>query len=134
MSQTPEPGPAAEVMWSRMVAERWRDPELVEAHPTLGEPSTEYGPRIIEAVETGQPFHFQGNVINRGMIANLPPDCCVEGPMIADGSGLHPVIVGELPSRLAVLNLTNINVQRLAVEAAVDGDPEALVHAARWIP
>jgi len=119
----------AEVKWSRMVAERWKDGELVDMHPTLGQPSSEYGPRIIEAIETGQQFHFQGNVINRGMIVNLPPDCCVEGPMIADGSGLHQVIAGELPSCCAALNLTNINVQRLAVEAALDGDPEALVHA-----
>jgi alpha-galactosidase len=133
-----EPGSGAEtgaeVRWSRMVAESRQDLELMDANATLGEPTSEYGPRIIEAIETGKQFHFQGNVINRAMIVNLPPDCCVEGPMIADGSGLHQVIVGELPSHLAALNLTNINVQRLAVEAAVDGDPEALVHACALDP
>ena len=51
--------------------------------------SHEYGPRIIEAIETDAPFHFQGNLINRGAIANLPADACVEGPMYADGGGLQ---------------------------------------------
>ena len=68
------------------------------------------------------------------MITNLPYDCCVEGPMSADRLGLQRVLVGELPSTCAALNLTNINVQRLAVEAALTGDPDALVHACALDP
>lgn len=132
----PDSGAAsgAEVEWSRMVAKNWRAAECIDAYSALPAPSTEYGPRIIEALEGGPPFHFQGNVINRGMITNLPSDCCVEGPMIADRLGLHKVLVGELPSTCAALNLTNINVQRLAVEAALTGDPDALVHACALDP
>lgn len=96
--------------------------------------SVEYGSYIIEALETGKVFKFNGNLINSGMITNLPPDCCAEGPVYADRTGLHPMIVGDLPPQCAALNLTNINVQRLAVEAAVTGDPEHIVHACALDP
>ncbi|MGC8777592.1 MAG: alpha-glucosidase/alpha-galactosidase, partial [Candidatus Caldatribacteriaceae bacterium] len=89
---------------------------------------------IIEALETGKVFRFNGNVRNDGMIANLPPDCCAEGPMYADRSGLHRTIVGNLPPQCAALNLTNINVQRLAVMAAKSGDPEYVVYACALDP
>jgi len=120
----------AHVAWSRLVAARYTDQDiLTEGDLTLPERSHEYGPRIIEAVETGVPFSFQGNRINDGAIDNLPRDACIEGPMRADDAGLHSIHVGPLPSQCAALNLTNINVQRLAVEAATHGDPEAIVHA-----
>lgn len=54
--------------------------------------------------------------------------------MVADGAGLHRTIVGELPPQCAALNLTNINVQRLATQAALTGDTEALVHACALDP
>lgn len=120
----------AHVAWSRLVAERYTDADvLTEGGLGLVERTHEYGPRIIEAIETGVPFQFQGNRINDGAIDGLPDDACIEGPMIADGAGVRPVRVGALPSQCAALNLTNINVQRLAVEAATNGDPEAIVHA-----
>ncbi len=120
----------AHVAWSRLVADREADPRVVaEAGLDLPARSHEYGPRIIEAIETGDPFLFQGNRINGGMITNLPADACTEGPMVADRAGLHAIMVGDLPPQCAALNLTNINVQRLAVIAATQGDPEALVHA-----
>lgn len=125
----------AHVKWSRLVAERYAAGDVLADEPAVLPPrSAEYGSYLIEAVETGEPFHFQGNVINGGMIGNLPSDCCVEGPMYADGAGLHRSIVGDLPSQCAALNLTNINVQRLTVEAAISGDPEALVHACALDP
>ena len=68
------------------------------------------------------------------MIGNLPADCCAQGPMDVDGSGLHQTIVGDLPPQLAALNQTNINVQRLAVEAALSGDPEHIVDACELDP
>ena len=96
--------------------------------------SIEYGSYIIEALETGKVFKFNGNLINNGMITNLPPDCCAEGPVYADRTGLHPMFVGDLPPQCAALNMTNINVQRLAVEAAITGDPEHIVHACALDP
>jgi alpha-galactosidase len=123
------------VRWTRLISEQYRDEDvLTEGGTTLPRRSHEYGPRIIEAIETDKPFGFQGNRINRGSIPNLPPDACIEGPMYADGAGLHAVQADPLPSVCAALNLTNINVQRLAVEAATRGDPEAIVHACALDP
>jgi alpha-galactosidase len=68
------------------------------------------------------------------MITNLPPDCCAEGPIYVDRTGLHKTVVGDLPPQCAALNLTNINVQRLAVQAAITGDPEHIVHACALDP
>jgi alpha-galactosidase len=68
------------------------------------------------------------------MITNLPADCCAEGPVYVDRTGLHKTIVGDLPPQCAALNLTNINVQRLTVEAALTGDPEHIVHACSLDP
>jgi alpha-galactosidase len=68
------------------------------------------------------------------MISNLPADCCAEGPVFADKTGLNKVHVGDIPSQCAALNLTNINVQRLTVEAAIEGDPEKVVMACSLDP
>ncbi|MGI6238172.1 MAG: alpha-galactosidase [Christensenellales bacterium] len=109
----------------RKYGDRLLDGEPIELPPR----SVEYCSYIIEAMETGVPFAFNGNVQNRGMIENLPWDCCAEGPLYADATGVRRTMVGELPPQLAALNLTNINVQRLAVRAAYSGDPEHIVHA-----
>lgn len=120
----------AHVRWSRLVAERYTDEQvLAEGGLTPPVRSHEYGPRIVEAIEMGVPYPFQGNRINHGTIDNLPDDACIEGPMVADADGVHPQAFGHLPDQCAAMNLTNINVQRLAVSAAMDGDTEAVVHA-----
>ena len=101
---------------------------------TLPARSVEYGSYIIEAIETGKTFKFNGNKRNDGMIANLPDECCAEGPIYADALGLHPVNVGNLPVQCAALNMTNINVQRLGVKAALEYDTEMIVAAAALDP
>ena len=84
--------------------------------------SDEYSAGIIQALETGEPFRFNGNVPNRApLIDNLPPDCCVEVPCVADANGIAPQRVGALPPQLAALIQTNVNVQALTVEAALTG-------------
>ncbi len=121
--------------FGKHVADKYTSTELLAAEPvTLPPRSIEYGSYIIEALETGHTFRLNGNVINRGMITNLPADCCAEGPIYVDRLGLHQTIVGDLPPQCAALNLTNINVQRLAVEAALTGDPEHIVHACALDP
>ncbi len=121
--------------WCASVGERYTDQDILAGESTsLPARSIEYGSYVIEALETGRPFKLNGNLINRGMIANLPADCCAEGPVYVDRNGLHPTLVGHLPPQCAALNLTNINVQRLAVEAAISGDPEHLVHACALDP
>lgn len=116
--------------WCEYVANKYAEGDILAGEPVELPPrSVEYGSYIIEAMETGRTFKLNGNVTNGGMITNLPPDCCAEGPLFADGAGLHKTIVGDLPPQCAALNMTNINVQRLAVEAAITGDPEHIVHA-----
>lgn len=96
--------------------------------------SHEYASYIIEAIATGKPYVFGGNVLNKGHITNLPYDCCVEVPCVADRSGITPTYVGELPMQLAALNQTNINVQKLTVQAALTKKKEYIYHAALLDP
>jgi alpha-galactosidase len=95
--------------------------------------SDEYSSRIIHGVETGETFTFNGNVMNTGLIDNLP-SCCVEVPCVADARGITPQPVGELPPQLAALIQTNVNVQALTVEAALTGRREHIYHAAMLDP
>ena len=84
--------------------------------------SREYCSYIVHAVESNTPFRFNGNVPNTGLITNLPPGCNVEVPILTDGDGLHPCHVGDLPSQLAAINRTNVNVQELAVQGFLRRD------------
>jgi alpha-galactosidase len=97
-------------------------------------PSVEYGSQIIHSQETGTPRTVYGNVMNEGLIDNLPPDCCVELPCLVDKNGLQPTRIGSLPPHLAALMQTNINVQALTVEAALTGNREHIYHAAMLDP
>ena len=96
--------------------------------------SHEYASLIIEARLTGKPFAFNGNVMNHGSISNLPERCCVEVPCLADREGVHPTYVGDLPPQLAALNMTNVAVHELAVQAVLDRDKEAAFHACALDP
>lgn len=96
--------------------------------------SVEYGSEIIHSIETGTPRVVYGNVMNHGSITNLPPDCCVEVPVLVDRNGLQPTIVGDLPLQLACLMQTQINVQKLAVEAVLTGRRDHVLHAAMLDP
>jgi len=96
--------------------------------------SVEYCSYILEAVVTGRPFRFMGNVRNDGYISNLPDGCCVEVPTFADDTGLHPTRIGALPPQCAAACMTNVNVQILAGEAALAGDTESIVHAVAMDP
>lgn len=121
--------------WCRTVAARFEHEDPLARESTrIEERSVEYCSYIMEAVATNRPFRFMGNVRNDGYIANLPRGCCVEVPTFADGTGLHPTLVGDLPPQCAALCLTNINVQTLAAEAALTGDPELLMQAVAMDP
>ena len=91
--------------------------------------SHEYGSQIINACEGGNPVVIHGNVENKGLIDNLPEGCCVEVPIYVDRNGLQPIRVGKLPTHLAAINRTQVNVQELAVEAAIAADPEIVFQA-----
>ena len=96
--------------------------------------SREYASRIMEAMVTNRPYRIGGNVINNGIIPNLPKDACVEVSCMVDANGIAPTHVGELPLVLAAMNTTNILPQLLTIEAAVTGKREAIYHAAMLDP
>jgi len=96
--------------------------------------SGEYAPLVIHSLETGQLRVVYGNVPNHGLIDNLPRECCVEVPCVVDRSGVQPVRIGPLPPHLAALMQTNLNVQALAVEAALTQRRDHIYHAAMLDP
>ena len=96
--------------------------------------SREYASHIMEAILTDVPYRIGGNVLNNGLIPNLPPEACVEVACMVDRTGVHPTYAGPLPPQLAAMNMTNINVQLLTIEAAVTGNMEHVYHAAMMDP
>lgn len=93
--------------------------DLVNNQDLTHERSHEYASYILEAMETDVPFKIGGNVMNTGLITNLPREACVEVPCLVDRSGVTPTFVGDLPPQCAALNRTNINTQLLTIEAAM---------------
>ncbi|MGA2640159.1 MAG: alpha-galactosidase [Spirochaetia bacterium] len=91
--------------------------------------SSEYASTIIEAIELGRPRVIHGNVLNRGLIDNLPAEGCVEVPVLADASGLQPVRFGPLPAQMAALDRTHAAPHELMVAAVLDRDRNAALHA-----
>jgi alpha-galactosidase len=96
--------------------------------------SVEFGSLIIDSMETGAPRVIYGNVSNHNLIDNLPLGCCVEVPCVVDKNGVQPVQIGRIPSHLAALMQTNVNVQALTVEAVLKQDPQRIYHAAMLDP
>ena len=96
--------------------------------------SGEYASHIMEAIVTGRPYKIGGNVLNTGLIDNLPADACVEVPCLIDGQGIHPCHVGRLPVQLAAMNMTNINAQLITIEAAVTKKRDLIYNAAMLDP
>jgi alpha-galactosidase len=94
----------------------------------------EYAAYIINALEGGEIFGFNGNVPNFGLIDNLPESVCVEVPVYVDQGGLHPVHVGSLPPQCVALNHISVMVEEMAVEAALSGDPKLVYQAICYDP
>ncbi len=109
--------------------------EIVHNHTLKHERSREYASYIMESMVTSTPYKIGGNVLNTGgLIENLPADACVEVPCLVDGSGIHPCRAGRLPVQLAAMNMTNINVHLLTIEAAVTRKKEHIYQAAMLEP
>lgn len=96
--------------------------------------TTEYASYIMEAMVTGQPYKIGGNVLNNGAIENLPREACVEVPCMVDNHGVNPCHVGRLPVQCAAMNMTNINVQLMTIEAARTKKREDIYRAAMLDP
>ncbi len=116
--------------------ERWEHmrAELLADRPIEHQRGHEYASYILEAIETGVPFTFGGNVLNTGLITNLPNGATVEVMCVADRTGITPTYVGDLPPQCAALNRTNINVQELTIEAALTRRRDAIYQAAMLDP
>jgi alpha-galactosidase len=89
----------------------------------------EYAAYIMSAIKGGEPFEFNGNVRNTGLVTNLPQDACVEVPVWADKKGLTPVHVGALPPQCAILTNLSAQIEEMAVEAAITGNPRLVFQA-----
>ncbi|MBR3439568.1 MAG: alpha-glucosidase/alpha-galactosidase [Clostridia bacterium] len=109
--------------------------EMLENGVKDHERSNEYASRIMEAVVTSTPYQIGGNVLNTDhLITNLPAEACVEVPCLVNGYGINPCHVGALPVQCAAMNMTNINVQLLTIEAAHTRKKEHIYQAAMLDP
>ena len=115
--------------WRKQIEEWLNDPK-----PLNLERGHEYAASIINARLGGEPFEFNGNVPNTGLITNLPPDVCVEVPVVANRRGLNAIHVGALPPQCAALNQLSVAIEEMAVEAALTGDPRLVYHAICYDP
>lgn len=114
--------------WKKQYEELKNDPHLTH------KPSHEFGSGIINAIVTNTPYQIGGNVLNKGFITNLPYDAVVEIPCLVDASGVQGTYVGALPPQCAAMNMTNINVQQLTIEAILTRKKEHIYHAAMLDP
>ena len=115
----------------------WRDDikSWLESDEIDLERGHEYAASIFNAtIGDGTLFEFNGNVLNRSLITNLPEGCCVEVPVVASKAGFRPVQVGDLPEQLAILNNISSRCEELAVEAAITGDPRKVFHSICYDP
>ena len=116
--------------------ERWKtqSKELTKNTKLTHKRSSEYASYMMEAMETNVPVKIGGNVMNNGLISNLPSNCVVEVPCIVDRSGVNGVMVGDLPEQCAAINRTMINAQLLAIEAALTRKKDYVYQAAMLDP
>ena len=116
--------------------EGWRrmSKSLVENAELSHRRTSEFGSYIMEAVETDVPLRIHGNVLNTGLITNLPRRACVEVPCLVDRNGVQGCWVGDLPEQCAAMNRTNINVQLLTVDAALRRKKDLIYQAALMDP
>jgi alpha-galactosidase len=110
--------------------QKWLD----DGAPMSLERGHEYAANIINAYMGGDPYLFNGNVANRGLITNLPQDACVEVPVLANKRGFNAIHVGTLPPQCAALNNVSVAVEEMAVEAALTGDARLVFQAIAYDP
>ncbi|MFH0964435.1 MAG: alpha-galactosidase [Planctomycetota bacterium] len=120
---------ARERAWKRDVLRELKDPKPLDLKRGY-----EYAAHIINSYVSGEPFWFNGNVPNTGLIDNLPHDVCVEVPVLASRRGLEPIHVGPLPPQCAALNNVTVASEEMAVEAFFQRDPEMVYHAICYDP
>jgi alpha-galactosidase len=127
------PGEYAYILNEYLMTEQtWRDDVkkwLASEKPIELARESEYAAYIVNALQGGEIFSFNGNVPNTRLITNLPEGACVEVPVFVDKGGFHPVHVGALPPQCVTLTHTNVMIEEIAVEAALGGDPRLVFQA-----
>ena len=128
------PGEYAYILKEYQLTEAtWKDGVRVELakEVTRGDLARglEYAAYIINSLKGGEPFKFNGNVPNTGLITNLPQGACVELPVYVDKAGFHPMHVGALPPECALLTQLSSGIEEMAITAALTGDPVMLYRA-----
>ena len=111
----------------------WKDQVKAELARPLAEDDLqrgqEYAAYIINALQGGQPFKFNGNVQNTHLITNLPEGACVEVPVLVDRAGFHPMHVGALPPECALLTQLSSGIEEMTIQASLSGDPTMVYRA-----
>lgn len=111
----------------------WKDQVKAEiARPLTAEDlqrGQEYAAYIINALQGGQAFKFNGNVQNTHLITNLPEGACVEVPVLVDRAGFHPMYVGALPPECALLTQLSSGIEEMIIQASLLGDPTLVYRA-----
>lgn len=113
-----------EATWQESITAWLDDPE-----PRDLQRGHEYAAYIVNALEGGEPFSFNGNVANKGLITNLPDDACVEVPVWTSKKGFEPVAVGALPPQVAILTGQSAQIEEMAVEGCLTGDKRLIYQA-----
>ena len=115
---------------------RWKKLDT-NMDPIIEQPiqrSKEYASYIIDAISNNKEITINANLMNNNLIENLPTDCCVEVPCKINSKGIYPLSIGKLPTHLASLMTTNINVQLLTAEAAITKNKNSIYYAAMLDP
>lgn len=109
--------------------------EWLKEETTDLSPSGEYAANIFNACfGDKKPFLFNGNILNEGCIPNLPPETCVEIPVLATRDGLKKLYVGNLPDNIAILVNTTARIENLVVEACMEKSKEKVINAVQMDP
>lgn len=115
--------------------ERWNSEKENYLNDKISHERTgEYASYIMEAITTDKPYKIGGNVINNGIIENLPDEACVEVACLVNKYGIQPCRQGKLPEQLAAMNRLMINTHLLTIEAAVTLKKDAIYQAALLDP
>jgi alpha-galactosidase len=132
------PGEHAYILKEYRNAERtWKEEAkkwFASETPISLERGHEYAAHIINALQGGEPFGFNGNVPNTGLVTNLPPNACVEVPVWVSRKGFESVHVGALPPQCAALTNLSSTIEEMAVEAALTGNPRLVFQAIAYDP
>jgi alpha-galactosidase len=132
------PGEYAFILKEYQQAERtWKDEArqwFAAETPIELERGEEYAAHIINALMGGEPFHFNGNVPNTNLVSNLPTGACVEVPVWVSQKGFEAVHVGALPPQCAALTSLTAQIEEMAVQGALTGDPRLVFQAIAYDP